>query len=286
MHPGAPVPGALRTHARRERRDGPAEPAVPGGGRAVRRSRLRTIETWTVVPHSAVSTSPSATPPIPDHQCVSSCSPALLAIPARRPETARSSATPQAKASSPALPVDTTVHVGRLANGLRYWIRHNNYPEHRLELRLVVRAGSILEDNDQRGLAHFIEHMGFNGTTHFARNEMVKYLESIGVKYGADLNANTVVRRNAVHPAGAERQAGAGRPRLRHPAGLGDRRQVRPRRGGQRARRRPGRVAQRTRRRRRGSSTRRSRSSSRARATPCACRSATPGSSPTPPRRR
>jgi zinc protease len=98
---------------------------------------------------------------------------------------------PKAQASSPALPLDTAVHVGRLANGLRYWIRHNSYPEHRLELRLVVRAGSILEANDQRGLAHFIEHMGFNGTAHFAKNDMVKYLESIGVKYGADLNANT-----------------------------------------------------------------------------------------------
>ncbi len=93
--------------------------------------------------------------------------------------------------SSPALQADTAVHLGRLANGLRFWVRHNSYPEHRLELRLVVRAGSILEDNDQRGLAHFIEHMGFNGTTHFAKNDMVKYLESIGVKYGADLNANT-----------------------------------------------------------------------------------------------
>ena len=90
-----------------------------------------------------------------------------------------------------ALPSDTAVHTGRLANGLRYWIRHNSYPEHRLELRLIVRAGSILEDNDQRGLAHFIEHMGFNGTTHFAKNDLQKYLESIGVRYGADLNANT-----------------------------------------------------------------------------------------------
>ena len=80
---------------------------------------------------------------------------------------------------------------GSSPTGCRFWVRHNSYPEHRLELRLVVRAGSILEDNDQRGLAHFIEHMGFNGTTHFAKNDMVKYLESIGVKYGADLNANT-----------------------------------------------------------------------------------------------
>ncbi|MGH7523105.1 MAG: M16 family metallopeptidase [Gemmatimonadales bacterium] len=109
----------------------------------------------------------------------------LFAVPlaAQQPHRPAMPATP--------LPIDTATHAGRLANGLRYWIRHNSYPEHRLELRLVVRAGSILEANDQRGLAHFIEHMGFNGTTHFAKNDMVKYLESIGVKYGADLNANT-----------------------------------------------------------------------------------------------
>ncbi|HEY3933794.1 MAG TPA: insulinase family protein [Gemmatimonadales bacterium] len=94
-------------------------------------------------------------------------------------------------AASPALPADTALHTGRLSNGLSYLIRYNSYPAHRLELRLVVRAGSILEDEDQRGLAHFIEHMGFNGTTHFARNDLVKYLESIGVKFGADLNAET-----------------------------------------------------------------------------------------------
>jgi zinc protease len=93
--------------------------------------------------------------------------------------------------TAPSLPADTALHAGHLPNGLSYLIRYNSYPAHRLELRLVVRAGSILEADDQRGLAHFIEHMGFNGTTHFARNDLVKYLESIGVKYGADLNAET-----------------------------------------------------------------------------------------------
>ncbi|HEX3929036.1 MAG TPA: insulinase family protein [Gemmatimonadales bacterium] len=89
------------------------------------------------------------------------------------------------------LPSDTALHTGQLANGLRYWVRHNGLPEKRLELRLVVRAGSILEDQDQRGLAHFVEHMSFNGTTHFAKNDLIKYLESIGVRFGADLNAET-----------------------------------------------------------------------------------------------
>lgn len=89
------------------------------------------------------------------------------------------------------LPTDPAVTVGTLPNGLRYYLRKNAKPEKRVELRLVVNAGSVLEENDQRGLAHFIEHMAFNGTTHFAKNDVVKYLESIGVRFGADLNAST-----------------------------------------------------------------------------------------------
>jgi len=81
--------------------------------------------------------------------------------------------------------------VGTLPNGLRYYIRKNGEPAKRMELRLVVNAGSILEDNDQLGYAHFIEHMAFNGTTHFKKNELVNYLESIGVRFGSDLNAYT-----------------------------------------------------------------------------------------------
>jgi zinc protease len=87
--------------------------------------------------------------------------------------------------------VGPQVKVGKLANGLTYYIKRNARPEHKLELRLVVKAGSVLEDEDQQGLAHFTEHMAFNGTTHFKRNELFSYLESIGVKNGADLNAYT-----------------------------------------------------------------------------------------------
>jgi zinc protease len=94
-------------------------------------------------------------------------------------------------ASSARLPVDPAVRTGTLPNGLKYYVRRNSRPEARVELRLVVNAGSILEDDDQQGLAHFTEHMAFNGTSHFARNEVVKYLESIGVRFGADLNAQT-----------------------------------------------------------------------------------------------
>ncbi len=89
------------------------------------------------------------------------------------------------------LPVDPEVATGKLANGLTYYIRHNNKPEHKVELRLVVKAGSILEDEKQLGLAHFMEHMNFNGTKNFQKNELVSYLQSIGVQFGADLNANT-----------------------------------------------------------------------------------------------
>ncbi len=89
------------------------------------------------------------------------------------------------------IPVGPQVTVGKLANGLTYYIQKNNKPEKRLELRLVVKAGSILEDEDQQGLAHFTEHMAFNGSTNFKKHELISYLQSIGVKFGADLNAYT-----------------------------------------------------------------------------------------------
>jgi zinc protease len=98
--------------------------------------------------------------------------------------------TPLPPANAP-LPIDPAVRTGTLANGLRWFIRTNARPEKRAELRLVVNAGSVLEDDDQRGLAHFLEHMAFNGTRRFAKNDIVKYLESIGVRFGADLNAYT-----------------------------------------------------------------------------------------------
>jgi zinc protease len=89
------------------------------------------------------------------------------------------------------LPVDPKIRIGTLPNGIHYYIRQNPKPEKRAELRLVVNAGSVLETDDQLGLAHFVEHMAFNGTTHFAKNDLVKYLQSIGVRFGADLNAYT-----------------------------------------------------------------------------------------------
>lgn len=89
------------------------------------------------------------------------------------------------------IPLNSAVKIGKLENGLTYYICRNGEPQKRAELRLVIDAGSILEDEDQQGLAHFVEHMAFNGTTHFAKNELIDYLESIGMKFGADINAST-----------------------------------------------------------------------------------------------
>lgn len=89
------------------------------------------------------------------------------------------------------LPLDTAVRTGKLANGFTYYIRHNEEPKNRVQLYLVNKVGSILETEDQRGLAHFIEHMSFNGTKHFPKNALVDYLQKSGVRFGADLNAYT-----------------------------------------------------------------------------------------------
>jgi zinc protease len=89
------------------------------------------------------------------------------------------------------VPFDPQATVGTLSNGLIYYIRQNSRPENRAELRLVVNAGSVLEDEDQRGLAHFLEHMAFNGTENFEKQELVNYLESIGMRFGPNINAFT-----------------------------------------------------------------------------------------------
>jgi zinc protease len=89
------------------------------------------------------------------------------------------------------MPVDESVIIGEFDNGLKYYIKKNDEPKNRAELRLVVNAGSILEDDDQQGLAHFCEHMAFNGTENFKKHELINFLESIGMKFGAELNAYT-----------------------------------------------------------------------------------------------
>lgn len=102
-----------------------------------------------------------------------------------------SSSSAQTYDPSASIPFDSTVLRGRLPNGLRYYIRQNAKPEKRLDLRLAVKAGSVLEDNDQRGLAHFVEHMAFNGTRRFPKQAIVDFLEQSGMRFGGDLNAYT-----------------------------------------------------------------------------------------------
>lgn len=89
------------------------------------------------------------------------------------------------------IPLNSKIRTGQLPNGLKYFIVQNKKPEKKIELRLAVNAGAILEDEDQLGLAHLMEHMNFNGLEHFRGNEVVHYLQSIGVDFGADLNAYT-----------------------------------------------------------------------------------------------
>lgn len=89
------------------------------------------------------------------------------------------------------IPMDPSVKTGTLPNGMKYYIKKNTLPEKKVDFRLAINAGSILEDENQRGLAHFMEHMNFNGTKNFPDNKLVDFLQSIGVKFGQHLNAYT-----------------------------------------------------------------------------------------------
>ncbi len=93
----------------------------------------------------------------------------------------------------PAIPIDPNVRIGKLDNGLTYYIRHNELPEGRADFYIAQKVGSILEEENQRGLAHFLEHMCFNGTTHFPGKSLINWLETIGVRFGANLNAYTSI---------------------------------------------------------------------------------------------
>ena len=95
------------------------------------------------------------------------------------------------QAQDMSIPIDSAVRKGVLPNGLTYYLRHNEWPEKRAFFYIAQKVGSIQEEEDQRGLAHFLEHMCFNGTTHFPGDRLKKYLESIGVKFGENLNAYT-----------------------------------------------------------------------------------------------
>jgi zinc protease len=129
------------------------------------------------------------------------CAAAPPPPPAAQTEIAQLAATPPPAAApanpaapderEPAIALDTRVKLGKLPNGLTYYVLPHPKPEKRAYLWLVVNAGSVLEDEDQRGLAHFVEHMGFNGTRRFPKQAMIDLLEKMGVKFGPHLNAYT-----------------------------------------------------------------------------------------------
>ncbi len=125
---------------------------------------------------------------LPVFSATLACVSAIAQVPAQPPAPPSPK---DAQALYAPLPLDTTITRGRLPNGITYYIRANQKPEKRAELRLVVNAGSVLEDDNQQGLAHFVEHMAFNGTKNFPKQELVNFLESVGVRFGADLNAYT-----------------------------------------------------------------------------------------------
>ena len=89
------------------------------------------------------------------------------------------------------LPIDSAVRVGKLENGLTYYIRHNEYPKNRAEFHIAQAVGATMEEDHQNGLAHFLEHMAFNGTKHFAGKGIIEYFESVGVNFGGNINAYT-----------------------------------------------------------------------------------------------
>ena len=96
-----------------------------------------------------------------------------------------------AQQQMPQLPVDAEVRMGKLENGLTYYIRHNDLPKGQVDMHIAQKVGAVQEEDNQRGLAHFLEHMCFNGTEHFPGNTLVSWLETIGVKFGMNLNAAT-----------------------------------------------------------------------------------------------
>lgn len=152
------------------------------GGGCGRSLRVPMAVARLVVASALLATSAAgATPAVPtslEERQAQAESPADAADPATAPLDAE-------------LPPDPRVVTGRLDSGVTYYIRENGRPEGRAELRLVVNAGSVLEDDDQRGLAHLVEHMAFNGTERFEKQELVDFMESIGMRLGPDLNAYT-----------------------------------------------------------------------------------------------
>jgi zinc protease len=123
---------------------------------------------------------------------IAACGPKAAQPPGPLAATAApTSAPPKLDELDRPLPLDTRIKHGKFDNGLTYYVLPHKKPEKRAHFWLVVDAGSVLEDDDQRGLAHFVEHMGFNGTRRFPKQDLINFLENVGVRFGADLNAYT-----------------------------------------------------------------------------------------------
>ena len=156
--------------------------------------------TPTPIPEPTPTPTPEPTPtptpeptPTPTPEPTPTPTPAPTPTPEPTPTPTPEPTPAVAAPSDPDAPLafDPTVVRGTLSNGLVYYVKHNEEPRDRAHLSLIVKAGSILEEEDQRGLAHFVEHMAFNGTERFAKQEIVEYLESIGSNFGPDVNAST-----------------------------------------------------------------------------------------------
>src|SRR6266851_5995862 len=116
---------------------------------------------------------------------------ALIAALVLSASTAINGQAPATYKLTDAVPFDTAIHKGQLPNGLTYYVRENKHPEKRVSMRLAVKAGSLNEADDQQGLAHLIEHMAFNGSTHFKSGEVFSYFERVGARLGPHVNAST-----------------------------------------------------------------------------------------------
>ncbi len=176
------------------------------------------------------------------------CGPAAPEVVTPKPQTTASAKPPVADGvPDEPLPLDARITKGKLPNGLTYYVLPHKKPEQRAQLWLAVNAGSVLEDDDQRGLAHFVEHMAFNGTKRFPKQEIVDFLEKSRHGVRRRRQRVHVVRRDHLHAASPDRRTRA-RERDRRAPRLGRRRHVRSGRGRQGARRRARRVAARPRR--------------------------------------
>ncbi len=165
--PPTPVPAATAT-------------ALPTPAAAATAVPTAPVPTSASTPTPTRAPAPTTVPATPTSALTPTPVPALTRTPA-----------PEAPTDGDALALDPAVAHGTLSNGLVYYVRQNGEPRNRARLSLVVRAGSVLEEETQRGLAHFVEHMAFNGTERFAKQEIIDYLESIGSSLGGDLNAGT-----------------------------------------------------------------------------------------------